>query len=456
VAAGLLPRVPGGIAYQCATIKVPQDWTNPGNGKTFNLALLRARSDGQAGRIGSLVVNPGGPGAPGVDLAVYLSAQLPADVLGRFDIVGFDPRGVGRSSPVKCFSDADLDASFGADPDPQSQADFDALVALNRRMAGGCQTKYGDTLSLFSTEQAARDMDAVRIAVGDRKLTYLGYSYGTLLGAAYAQLFPRNIRAFVLDGAVDPTQKAIDSAEGQAAGFQHAFDEFAVWCQQNSCPIGPDAKASVTHALATARTSPVTSANGRKATAGWVLTAVFSALYSQSEWSTMAQAIANLGHNDPTGVFELADGYASRDRNGHFGNMFDIFNTVQCDDDASGETVDQARTLQQQWRTKYPLFGTSLAVGLLSCAVWPVKRDPYPTGKAVGAPPIVVVGTVNDPATPYEQTAKLANMLGVGTVVTWQGEGHTAYPQTSCIRASIDAYLINLTVPAAGLTCPAK
>jgi hypothetical protein len=170
----------------------------------------------------------------------------------------------------------------------------------------------------------------------------------------------------------------------------------------------------------------------------------------------MAQAIANLGHNDPSGVFELADGYASRDRNGHFGNMFDIFNTVQCDDDASGETVDQARTLQQQWRTKYPLFGTSLAVGLLSCAVWPVKRDPYPTGKAVGAPPIVVVGTVNDPATPYEQTAKLANMLGVGTVVTWQGEGHTAYPQTSCIRASIDAYLINLTVPAAGLTCPAK
>ena len=445
------------MTYDCATISVPQDWAQPSGSKKQHIALIRVRSSRQASRIGSLVVNPGGPGGSGVELAVYLSQALPADILVRFDIVGFDPRGVGRSDPVKCFADADLDASFGYDPDPQSQADFDAYVALNKKMATGCQAKYGDTLRLFSTEQAARDVDAIRGAVGDKKLTYLGFSYGTLLGATYAQLFPKNIRAFVLDGAVDPTQPSIQSAEGQAQGFTRAFDQFATWCQANTakCPIG-DAKAAVASALTKARTSPVTAADGRKVTAGWVLTGVFSALYSQQEWPVLAQGLSDLSHDDPKQLLQLADSYANRDGGGHYNNMFDIFNTVSCDDDNGATTVEQARAKQLEWRTKYPLFGAALGTGIVSCAVWPIKRDPYPTGQAVGAPPIVVVGTINDPATPYEQTAKLANMLGVGHVVTWQGEGHTAYPQTTCIRLAIDAYLISLTVPADGLTCPAR
>jgi pimeloyl-ACP methyl ester carboxylesterase len=323
-------------------------------------------------------------------------------------------------------------------------------------MDAGCQAKYGTTLSLFATEQAARDIDAIRAAVGDQKINYLGFSYGTLLGAAYAQLFPKNIRAFVLDGAVDPTQKAIDAAESQAKGFENAFNQFASWCRQNTCAIAPDARAAVNAALAKSRTSPVRGADGRRATAGWVLTGVIEALYSQSEWPTLASAVAAINRGNADGLLGLADAYAQRDSSGHYDNMFDAFNTVSCDDDASGETVTQARSLQMQWRAKYPLFGAALATGLLGCAVWPAKRDPYPTGKANGAPPIVVVGTINDPATPYAQTAKLANMLGNATVVTWQGQGHTAYPQTTCIRNTIDAYLINQTVPAAGTTCPAR
>ncbi|MFC7482746.1 alpha/beta fold hydrolase [Luedemannella flava] len=209
----LLGGVPRGITYQCATIKVPQDWTAQADGKTFDIALLRARSSRQSDRIGSLLINPGGPGGSGVDYAVYLS-QLPG-LNSRFDVVGFDPRGVGRSTQVKCMTDQQLDTLFGYDPDPVSKADFDKFVAVNREVSDACSAKYGESLRLFSTVQTARDMDAVRAAVGDPKTTYLGYSYGTLLGGVYAQLFPTNIRAMVLDGAIDPAEQSEARSRGR-------------------------------------------------------------------------------------------------------------------------------------------------------------------------------------------------------------------------------------------------
>jgi pimeloyl-ACP methyl ester carboxylesterase len=455
LASSLLSKVPTSISYECGTVRVPQDWSSPGAGPTFDLALVRIRGH-QSGRIGSLVFNPGGPGVSGVEQAVYFSTELPSEVLQRFDLIGFDPRGVGRSNPVKCFSDSDQDRSFAADPDPVSQADFDAIVALDQRMAAGCQAKYGDTLRLFSTEQTARDMDAIRVAIGDARLSYLGYSYGTLLGAVYAQLFPNRVRAMVLDGAIDPTAGSVASSQSQAQGFEHAFDEFATWCVQQRCRAGADPRATVTGLIAAARTKPVKFDDGRSATGGWILTAVAGALYSSTRWKLLGDAIGNLVNGDPEMIFLLADEYAGRDLAGHYTNEFDMFSTVECDDDPGTETVAQARSLQADWRARYPLFGAYAAVGLASCAVWPAKRDPFPTGRAVGAPPIVVVGTTNDPATPYEQAGKLADMLGVGQVLTWQGEGHTAYPQTDCLRRAVDGYLIQLAVPAKGLTCPAK
>jgi pimeloyl-ACP methyl ester carboxylesterase len=464
VARQVLGRAPSSVAFDCATLKVPKDWhatgaTSPGySGPTLSLSLLRARSTKQQDPIGSLLINPGGPGASGIEYATYLGLVLPAEITRSFDIVGFDPRGVGRSGALTCFSPGDLDASFGFDPDPRSDADFAAAAAISKRMDDGCYAKYGEDLTLYSTEQAARDIDAIRQALGEEKTTYLGYSYGTLLGAVYAELFPTKIRAMVLDGAVDPRQGFIAGSETQAKGFEHAFDNFASWCRANQtkCPIGPDARASVMAALDNARTNPV-AAGDRKATAGWVFTAIVSAMYSQSSWPTLAQAISRLGSGSATGIFQLADNYAERDSSGHYSNLFDANAAVNCADDDSGVTVAKIRELQGQWRQKYPLFGGALATGMLTCAQWPTKkRDPYPTGPATGSPPIVVVGTTGDPATPYEQTPKLADMLGTGVVLTWEGEGHTAYPQTRCITLAVDAYLLRLTAPPADTTCPAR
>jgi pimeloyl-ACP methyl ester carboxylesterase len=459
----LVGRGATGMEYDCASVPVPEDWSNPNNGKTFDIAMIRVRSQAQHDRIGSLLINPGGPGGSGIDTAVYLSfgqglGGLPTEITNRFDIIGFDPRGVGRSDPIKCISAADQDASFAAVPDPVSEADYNASVALNQKIATECGQKYGSELPYFSTEQAAKDMDSLRAAVGDPKLSYLGFSYGTLLGATYAQLFPTKIRAMVLDGAVDPKQNYVESSEVQAKGFERAFTNFTNWCKQtpNDCPIAPDARKAVTNAIATADTKKVKGPDGRIATSGWIFVAVISSLYTESGWATLADAVSNLQKGNAKGIFDLADQYAERNPNGTYSNLFDANLAVNCADTNGAPSVAQVRQLQGQWRKKYPLFGGSLAVGMLPCTFWPGKRDPYPAGPATGAPPIVVVGTTGDPATPYENTADLASMLGVGHVLTWEGEGHTAYPSTSCIVTSVDNYLLDLKLPQEGLRCPPK
>ncbi|WP_127506746.1 alpha/beta hydrolase [Actinoplanes solisilvae] len=459
----LVGQAAAGMTYDCADVSVPRDWKKPGGGETYSIAMIRIRSAKQQGRIGSLLLNPGGPGGSGIETAVYLSfgeafGGLPAEVTNKFDIIGFDPRGVGRSNPVKCISPTDQDASFGAPPDPVSLAEFDKLVTLNKKVASDCGAKYGAQLPFFSTEQAAHDMDALRKAVGDAKMTYLGFSYGTLLGATYAQLYPQNVRALVLDGAVDPKQSFIEGSETQAKGFERAFTNFTNWCKQtpDKCPIAPDARKAVTDALTAAATKPVPGIDGRTATPGWIFVGVISSLYTESGWAKLADAIAELKQGNAKGIFTLADQYAERKPDGTYSNLFDANLAVNCADSQDTPSIDEIRRLQGEWRKKYPLFGGALAVGMISCSVWPGARDPYPAGPAKNAPPIVVVGTTGDPATPYENTADLASMLGVGHVLTWEGEGHTAYPSTPCIVNAVDDYLIDLKVPQAGLRCPAK
>lgn len=456
---GLLEQLARRVTFDCATVAVPQDWDRPQSPERFELAVVRARSTRQHDRIGSLLINPGGPGGSGVEAAVFLAlgpilGGLPDAVTERFDLVGFDPRGVGRSAPVECLTDEEREESYGADPDPVSREAFDAVVAEVQEQAQRCGAKYGEALGRLSTRQTAHDLEALRQAVGDEKLTYLGYSYGTLLGAVYAQLYPEKIRAMVLDGAVDPQQDLLEASEGQARGFERALDNFNTWCASRlECPLRPSARAAVTEAIERARTAPVPGPDGREATAGWVFLAVVSTLYSQELWPRLANALDELERGNASGVFELADIYTRREPDGGYPNMSDANTAITCLDTPGGVTSEQARQLQEQWRRQYPVFGAPLAVSTLACLGWPVPPDPYPVGPAVGAPPIMVIGTRGDPATPYESTTRLAEMLGVGFVVTWEGEGHTAYPEAQCIADVVNDYLLDLTVPPAGTTC---
>jgi len=452
---------PGGdrdLRFGCGRLRVPLDYTNAA-GRKIDLFLLRVRYGQQERPLGSLVVNPGGPGGSGLDAAIGLGLSLPLEVLRRFDIVGFDPRGVGLSSPVECIPDRVKDRGIALDPDPRTPAQYAAQVAIAREAAERCAREYGPELAHYNTEETARDMDLVRQAVGDRKLTYLGYSYGTRLGSVYASIFPGRVRAMVLDGAVDPLAGEVASAEGQAGGFETAYSQFAADCRRRGqgCQVGPDARRFLTAVLAQARRSPIRSSRPgerRVATAGYVLLAAVSALYDQKEWADLEAALARARNGDAAGVLELADRYSQRDRDGHYSNLLDANVVINCADSADRVSDATVRRALDSWRTKYPLFGTSSALGLLGCQQWRA-RHPLPPVRAPGAPPLLVIGTTHDPATPYASAQVLTRQLASATLLTWNGEGHTAYPKTTCITRAVNAYLLSLQVPGRGTSCPA-
>ncbi len=419
------------LRFGCGRLRVPLDYTNSA-GTSIDLFLLRVRYGKREQPLGSLVVNPGGPGGSGLDAAVGLGLTLPLEVLRRFDIVGFDPRGVGLSDAIECIPDAVKDRGIALDPDARTPAQYAAQVAMAREMATGCARKYGPALAHYNTEETARDMDLVRQAVGDPKLSYLGYSYGTRLGSVYASIFPDRVRAMVLDGAVNPLADDVASAEGQAAGFENAYSQFAADCRRRGqrCLIGPDARGFLAGLLAKARRAPVHSSRPgerRLATAGHVLLAATSALYDQKEWSDLEAALARADNGDAAGVFALADRYAQRDPHGDYSNILDANVAINCADS-----------------------------GLLGCQQWRAPRHPLPPVRAAGAPPILVIGTAHDPATPYASARVLARQLATGTLLTWNGEGHTAYPKTGCVTRAVDTYLVSVRVPRNGTACPAS
>ena len=447
------------LAFSCGTTTVPVDHADP-EGPTLQLFLVRAVLTGQTGRIGSLMVNPGGPGSSATDAAIQSALTLPVDVLNRFDVVGMDPRGVGLSTPVECISDEQKDTITAAEPRPTTAEQLDATFALAEEVSAGCAEEYDSTLGAFNTVATARDMDLVRQSLGDEQLTYLGYSYGTTLGSTYAELFPENVRALVLDAAVDPDNDARADAETRAQGFESAFDAFAANCTGlvGGCPVGADPRLFVNDLLAQAAAAPIPSSRPgetRQATPGHVLTGVRSALYQPSAWPQLAQSLASARNGDSAGILTLADTFTGRNPDGTYSNVIDAGVTITCADTDEEFTGEEVRTLVADWNVRFPLFGADAATSLYTCSVWEAPRTPLPERDAEGSAPILVVGTQGDPVTPLAGAVEMAEDLTSGVLLTWQGSGHTAYPKTDCVTAAVNAYLIDLAVPADGLTCPA-
>lgn len=439
---------------ECATLEVPMDYEQP-DGQTIEIAVLRVEAKGEAA--GSLVVNPGGPGGSGVDYAAAADFIVSDQIRRHFDVVGFDPRGVGRSHPVDCLSDADMDDYLAKDPTPDTPEEEAAGERAQKEFADGCKDKTGELLGHVSTADAARDMDVLRAALGDGKLTYLGKSYGTYLGATYADLFPDRSGRMVLDGVLPPDATSEEVAIGQAKGFDTATRAWAQDCVDDDCPLGSSVDEVVEHVqsqLEELDEQPLPASAGIELTEGWATWGIAQAMYDQGMWSQLTDALVAADDGDGGPLSELGRAYAGRDSGGTYqNNMLEALPAVSCLDtpDGPGDPDDLVARAEKE----APIWGRALA-SESPCAQWPI--DPTNTPHEVdaeGADPILVVGTTRDPATPYEWAQRLHEQLADSALITHEGDGHTAYMrQNSCVDEAVDEFWLTGTTPDGGeLTC---
>lgn len=420
--------------FHCATLEVPLDWSRP-EGTSLELALIRQPAEGR--KMGSLFLNPGGPGGSGVDF--LLDGGIDDALASSFDLVSWDPRGVGRSSPLRCGSKARPFLTL--DPDPDSPAEQQALDAGAAAVAEQCSELDGDVLAHLGTDDVARDLEAMRLAVGDPGLTYMGFSYGTFIGTRYAALFPTHIRAMVLDGPVDPTESLTDALRGQARAFEATIQKvFANCTKARRCPV-PDLAAAYDRLRSEVEVSPMRGSRGRVLGPAELATAAVYVAYDRSLWSRLGPAVAEALDGDPDAVLALAYGYYDL-------GSYTVYQGVECLDSNSPRGAEAWAVFAAEMEAISPRFGGTIANEMLPCAFWPVApRDVTGAVSASGAPPIVVIGNTGDPATPYASAQRLAGMLERGVLVTYDGEGHTSYGRSRCIDRLVDRYLIDLRVP---------
>ncbi|WP_439376965.1 alpha/beta hydrolase [Amycolatopsis lexingtonensis] len=439
-----LTWTPCGQALDCAHLTVPLDYAAP-DGKTVTVGLLRHKAAKQ--RIGSLVVNPGGPGGSGTATAAALAkSPAAAPLLDRFDLVGFDPRGVGTSEPrITCRTDAEQDADRASDIESDASPDgVKKQLAETTAYGAKCAeaTKYGkEFLANAGTRDVVRDLDVLRAALGDEKLTYLGYSYGTQIGAAYAEAYPRNVRALLLDGAVDPAQSLVDSLVTQAAGFQDALNEFTRWC---ACPFAGSTEAF--QRLVRPLIAKPLPAGTRKLSFEDAITGTFAGLYSRGDWPALKAALAQVSQGNGRTLLAFADDYYERDPGGHSGGAIDAYFAVRCVDHArltDRAAIDRAHG-EMLAGAPFLAGGTPDTSELDICSTWPVPPTSaeHPP-RAAGLPKPLVVSTTHDPATPYRQGVALAKDLD-GVLLTYEGVQHTVFLQgNACVDRSGIAYLID-------------
>ncbi|QUR69811.1 alpha/beta hydrolase [Mycobacterium spongiae] len=447
---------------QCATVSVPVDYDRPG-GAHANLAVIRVPASGQ--RMGALFLNPGGPGASAVDMVAAMAPAISGTAISRhFDLVGFDPRGVGHSTPaLRCRTDAEFDA-YRRDPMVDySPAGVAHIEQVHQRIAQGCIDRMGVSfLANIGTASTARDMDLVRQALGDEQINYLGYSYGTELGTAYVERFGDHVRAMVLDGAIDPTVDPIEENINQMAGFQTVFNDYAANCARSTaCPLGTDPAQWVNryHALVDplvetpGRTSDPRGLSYADATTGTV-----NALYTPQHWKFLTSGLLGLQRGTDAGdLLLLADDYDGRDPNGHYSNNQDAFNAIRCVDAPTPTDPAAWVSADQRLRQAAPFLSYGSFTGSAPrdlCAVWPVPATSTPHPASPAAPgKVVVVSTTHDPATPYQAGVDLARQLG-GPLITFDGAQHTAvFDGNQCVDTAVVRYFVEGVVPPANVHC---
>jgi pimeloyl-ACP methyl ester carboxylesterase len=436
-----------GGGFQCATVQVPLDYSHP-NSDVIGIAINRKPATNPANRIGSLLINPGGPGASGLQFLRDDASALTA-LNQRFDLIGFDPRGVGQSAPVHCL-DAAQEAAYNALDsvldDPQEKQ---ALIDADKQFAAGCEQLSGKLLPFMDTVSAVRDMDVIRAALGDTKLTYLGFSYGTFMGETYAHLFPTHVRALALDGVIDPSLSANDMLLAQTAGFEQDLQAFLADCKaRTTCAFGQsgDPYAKLTALMQRIDANPLPVGN-RTLTRSLALTGVAEAMYDTGEWTYLGQALTAADQGNGRLLLGLADFYYTL-------FSLDSFIVISCLDRPVPSDMPSYDALGPAFAKASVLFGPADQYGNLQCAYMPVKA----TGQvglltADGAPPILLVGATGDPATPYAGAQAVHQQLARSVLLTRQGNGHTS-GNDQCATAAENDYLINLRLPADGTICP--
>ncbi len=448
-------------ALECSTIVVPLDWSNP-NGQTITLAINRFRAGDQGNRLGTVVINPGGPGGSGLELTEYFSSFAGERLLEHYDIVGFDPRGVGQSSPVNCGDADELNAFFLSDSFATTSAEIDQQIATNEAFASRCRELTGPLIANVDTASAARDMDVIRALVGDEELHYLGFSYGSQLGATYAVLYPQNVGHLVLDGAVDFLLPPEELSETQASGFELALENYIADCiSGDECPLPSDptlSKRLIRDVIIEARDQGIPT-DGEDLNGTLMIYGIVVTLYDEASWPYLSEALDET-INSGTGrdFLQLANFYLDRNTAGEYlTNSTEAFNAISCLDepDQPAWTIEELRAYQRDSNKSSPTFGWWFS-GTVGCDGWPwtAKEIIDDITPATMAGPILIIGTTGDPATPIEWAESLSERLPNGSLLVYDGEGHTAYGRSNdCIVDAVDAYFVDDIVPDSGKQC---
>jgi pimeloyl-ACP methyl ester carboxylesterase len=455
-------------AFECTDLRVPIDYADLTVG-TFKIAVLRYKALDPANRIGSLIVNPGGPGGSGVDYAYNAEYVFDPDVLDRYDIVGFDPRGVNRSVPIECLTDLETDESYASDSKIDTEMELEQALAASKDFISKCEDK-NEYLTHFSTAEAARDMDILRAALGDRKLNYFGKSYGTYLGTLYAQLFPDKVGRMVLDGAVDPNISVFEQNISQAKGFDEALTAFLADCaKQEDCPLpsnSQEATAAIIALFTKAATNPLprkTKVEGddRLANESLIVLGTASALYEDVDgWPKLRTAFLESQRGFGDTFLELADQYSGRSSDGTYSsNELDSGAIIDCLDWPDTRTIEDTKADAKLFSDAAPVFGPYLAYTNINCKyLTPPTKDKLTrtTNKitSIKTAPIIVIGTTRDPATPYEWAIGLNKIFTTSTLISLDADGHTGQGRGSaCVDDAVDEYLLQGKSPKKNLTC---